>query len=688
MSFRITDNFEVESHAYSDIDRTEPSTRRSIAWRVALLVILSTVAGSLLVLTRHDSVGLESSQAESLLKSSELRWTLQRVGYEPIQAYSEHKSNTIFKYSFMSDIDAVAEPHAEMQLYVYNVNTDNAGIWDFEMCNKDGVCATAMMETKDGATIRTSATANCEPGEDLNITVNKYNSKGDAVVKTATGTAKCMYVRREIRALTESDLERTMDSMYTLWSTEEEAGQALYGDNFHNITYLLQMHHFNAAWPDADHFHEGNGFLIQHLKMTNIFEKAMLAVDKTVPLPYWDFTIEETEGLSCNESPILSTSMFGATHPATNSTIGYRYDQNQILDFAILSGRWAYAKAEFNPEKFADLEAGYGYMRSPWNMNPSPYITRFTGTLFLPNCKSHYDMLYYSDMMDFFFEMESSPHATSHGGLGGAFGCDLFLPLLEEGYINDEASVKAMCKTWIFTLKALYRKNYIAPQKSCALGDSVQDATCPFECLQDGEVLRKQLLDNYLRQYVPSDMSQKGKKAWEEFICGGDASRVFAGDHSESASPSDPSFWPIHPTLERLFHAKMMAGGFISTDWATSEEAENVCIRYQCYEDGEYGAHDECCYGHYEGDQMYDFISADRNSKFGPTNAEVLAMSDPTSGNYAMPYIYDNFLWDHCDQQDFDEAFLSLAKSDGMELSGTSTSDVRGQTRTRSRRKQ
>ena len=40
--------------------------------------------------------------------------------------------------------------------------------------------------------------------------------------------------------------------------------------------------------------------------------------------------------------------------------------------------------------------------------------------------------------------------------------------------------------------------------------------------------------------------------------------QVFVGDHLESATAVDPSFWEIHPTMERLLHAKLMAGGFAS----------------------------------------------------------------------------------------------------------------------------
>jgi hypothetical protein len=116
------------------------------------------------------------------------------------------------------------------------------------------------------------------------IPVVEYNSNGD-VLRTTTGQGMCIYVRREIRSLSGTDLATTMDAMHTLWSVSEEEGQETYGSNFHSSSYLLKFHHFNAAWQEGDHIHEGNGFLTQHTKMTNIFETAMQAVDKTVSLP-------------------------------------------------------------------------------------------------------------------------------------------------------------------------------------------------------------------------------------------------------------------------------------------------------------------------------------------------------------------------------------------------------------------
>ena len=94
-----------------------------------------------------------------------------------------------------------------------------------------------------------------------------------------------MYVRREIRSLLASDRDAVLDAMYTIYSTEEEEGRSKYGENFHNSTYFTEWHHFNAAWQDADHIHEGAGFLPQHIKATNLFELAKQAVDPSVSLP-------------------------------------------------------------------------------------------------------------------------------------------------------------------------------------------------------------------------------------------------------------------------------------------------------------------------------------------------------------------------------------------------------------------
>jgi hypothetical protein len=159
--------------------------------------------------------------------------------------------------------------------------------------------------------------------------------------------------------------------------------------------------------------------------------------------------------------------------------------------------------------------------------------------------------------------------------------------------------------------------------------------------------------------------------AWLNFICNGDGAKIFTGDHLESASTADPSFWVIHPTLERLLHAKLMAGGFETADWAADGHSDFVCNKFKCYNSttNKIDYYPECCYGHFENDKLLDAISGDRYLKVGPTNAEMVQGTDPRSENYNMLYIYDNFEYDHC-EQDFDGLFAELYEN--MQSTGKS----------------
>ena len=81
---------------------------------------------------------------------------------------------------------------------------------------------------------------------------------------------------------------------------------------------------------------------------------------------------------------------------------------------------------------------------------------------------------------------------------------------------------------------------------------------------------------NYFGHFMPWARDLDGVQGWEWFdgdvegqiidlACAGGLG--VDGDHLESASPLDPSFWPVHPTLERLWQFKKMAGLFDDETW-------------------------------------------------------------------------------------------------------------------------
>jgi hypothetical protein len=303
------------------------------------------------------------------------------------------------------------------------------------------------------------------------------------------------------------------------------------------------------------------------------------------------------------------------------------------------------------------------------NMNPSPYVSRFAAELqigvMLPSCTQHYDMLTYTKRMEFLYDIQNGPHATTHALTGGTYGCDKLKPMLDAGYIADEESLNFICSTWVFSLKEFFRYNYITPYTDCVVGDDIESSQCGFTCTTDEDELGefKKNIEQKLSKYVPDTMEDEGWNAWKDFICEGDGWKIFSGDHLESASPADPSFWSIHPTLERLMHAKTMAGGFEDEtgDWQADSVDGEVCDKAECYleDEGERGRFDDCCLGHNENDATLNFVTGVKTEQWGETNRQILDNTNPTSATYAMPYIYDTFTWDHCDE-DFEDVLTKV----------------------------
>ena len=144
--------------------------------------------------------------------------------------------------------------------------------------------------------------------------------------------------------------------------------------------------------------------------------------------------------------------------------------------------------------------------------------------------------------------------------------------------------------------------------------------------------------DLYLTNRRGADVSEAILSA----LCNvGDDLAPSIGDSLESASPLDISFYPTHPTVDRLYHWRRI-NGFSDETW-TDDMARSVS-----FEDVGY------CWGHNLNDTLVwgDDLFADGAA--GPyTNAMLWAAFDPTDGNSPTPYVYDTFEWPHCAAQGY-----------------------------------
>ena len=637
---------------------------------VVVLSIIALLFGAAVVstgwMTAYTTDGEAMFTEEDLRKSSKkevndyLTFTLQREGYDALPYFTDE--DYVFTYKFLKDYVAVIEPSSTMYLTILEDSSYVKGdYYKFKVYDSDSNKVTHG-KSNPNANEYDTLSISCSPYETYYISVTKYNSDNQELL-TADGEAVCMYVRREVRELTTDDLNAVLDAMYTLWETPQSKGQLIYGENYHDAEYFSQVHNYNAAWKDADHIHEGLGFVPQHIKITNMYETAIQSVDPSVSLFYWDFTIESSAGEFVFDSYIFTEDVFGSIYKPTSMTTGWKYSDDDIDNARIQDGRWKDLKA-VDYCKYDELLNGYGYMRGPWNMNPSKYITRFSSNFpDLPECNDYKEWIYESDFSAFMKLAPYGPHSTTHSAIGGVYGCDVLDAMLEKNLIKDSDAVTAICLKWPFWLKEMYRGDYLSTETGC----SVKEKNCKFVCnsekLDDLLAVIKDTIT--LSAYTPGNLTDSDWETWRDFICTGDGNKIFVGDHLESASPADPSFWPIHPTGERLLHAKFMVGGFDEFAWPTSAKGTDyVCNHPQCYEydDADKDYYELCCYGHYENDQLMDFVSGNRSVGFGPTNKEILDGTDAGSKDYNMPYIYAHFDWDHC-HEDFSSIGKTLLQS-------------------------
>lgn len=180
---------------------------------------------------------------------------------------------------------------------------------------------------------------------------------------TSPRRATPLRVRRELRTLTPEARERVFAAMDVLKHTSRAEGQERYGSHFIQYDDLTAWHLASAAMKGCDEAHLGPAFPTWHRAFTLRFEKALLAVDPSIEaLPYWDYNVE-ARSADARSSEVWT--WFGSSE-------GDPSDGNAVKD-----GRFGHWRVRANASDISNITNSYGMLRSPWNVNPSPYVTRY-----------------------------------------------------------------------------------------------------------------------------------------------------------------------------------------------------------------------------------------------------------------------------------------------------------------------
>lgn len=412
-----------------------------------------------------------------------------------------------------------------------------------------------------------------------------------------TQLLRCMYVRREVRQLSASKRAAYLDALWIITQTDSADGQRIYGANFRSLAQLTAPHVKGAGARNGDEIHDGLGFLPQHTALSIEFEKALQAVDPTVALPYWDFTRDASFG-SVEANPEL-----------WDDTVGF---------FAWL------------PQISRDGTQSSSYLRAPWNLSPTPQISRpraFCGRSHAqtewPSCAIHRSLLGAATLDAFLRGIQGKAHGIVHMMIGGLAGCGselLHLPTSILLGVKDYVQL-----AWRMGLIEFEESHY-----SCHTTDL--DA---WDAHFFNDVTARTIMPNINREM----RSQGYRAALVSALCA-NSSRWIWGEHAGADSPWDPSFWPIHPTLDRLYQYKRLVDPDMRLAWPTN--SSRPC-KWQALGFG--------CPGHHAEDlTVYRTTVLDGGVYFQSTpitNFEMLMAADPR--DYRLDYIYDNFKWPHCD---------------------------------------
>ncbi len=558
------------------------------------------------------------------------------------------------KYTLMTPIPSVypwkriAEPHRDHRLVVLGADEDRyAYTWRVERTN----------------TYRDVNGANVSHVFDAvgiwRARVTEAPRSGSAASVVSAGEIMVKYVRREIRSLDDEDREAFFGALRVVYTVPTRDGQQQFGSDYSDIAFFSRMHLLGAADRSCDHWHDDAGLMTHHMSFTLLLERSLQAVNPMVSVPYWDYSRDAYEyGPNWRESVVFNESWFGGTK-----------SQNASLN-VIDAGAWAWTGVLADARDFSNITNPYGILRSPWNANPHPYVTRAdnvfgyqaAGYTTFPGCNEMHACFKHDRLSDMNECLNGYTHGPVHIMLGGQWN----VGAEASATINDYHSNRLQ----LLLFKVLWRMGYADCPTDCS---SDAQADCRCSCSKDkrGDLDLTEIMANVTGVFhwvdAVSDRIFYENASWHIRDEGGGASPKamedlfdtfcdpgWVGELYTSNAPADPIFWPIHTTADRLLSWKRILAHkgktLFNQTWgyahpsATPSDTGKVCdwlAKDEAMDLPECRV--ETCEGHNAEDLLPGMPEY--------TNAEFYDFMDPYNDD--LPYLYENFDWDHCDKLNF-----------------------------------
>mmetsp|Transcript_6809 Transcript_6809/g.8159 ORF Transcript_6809/g.8159 Transcript_6809/m.8159 type:complete len:718 (-) Transcript_6809:54-2207(-) len=482
----------------------------------------------------------------------------------------------------------------------------------------------------------------------------QVSALGQGATESATIKVTCKYVRRELRDLTKRDRDAFLGAAKTLWTTSDKEGRAQYGTNYKSVHYFVRMHLYYAASKDCDHWHEGPGFYTSHIAMSLQFERSLQSVDSTVSLPYWDFTKDEYwaqgDPMAWRNASfgVFADDVLGPAAPS---------NENHLVD----TGFWAGVSVMKNAQKYSRIVNANNELRAPW-INPIASISGFRRhqvdetsddtELSPPSCKHHWWALNQPSWAQLAANLNGASHGSMHKLIGGAWNAKLSYNISTAAIrtYTDDTWTSAIAAYNFFFLKLVYRSGIAdcsLPETSCSCDADILKKYSAYEILDRVGILQAivdyQTATPAIGAYIIQKNSTFTFPYWDAQATDQVLNAILEracdwgeeGDMNAASSTFDPSFWPIHPTIDRIAFAvrlgRRASGLSFDSTWPDGASP--------CY--GHNASHIQpFTYAQLFGGENHTFL----------TNMDLYRLFDPTNLAH-LPYLYDSYEWSHCNEQ-------------------------------------
>ena len=179
------------------------------------------------------------------------------------------------------------------------------------------------------------------------------------------------YVRKELRDLPSSEWDLWVDAFWKLKTIPQSELFSNYGPFARSYDWLTALHMKSVLNATCDQAHFWTAFHPAHRIYTRLCELAVQSIYPSLALPYWDQTYDQEHySHPFTESPIFGANFFGGAGNPSNF-------------YTVTNGRFAGSGKEWTvPQASTWLDltkfpaSPFGYLRAPWNANPSTTFTR------------------------------------------------------------------------------------------------------------------------------------------------------------------------------------------------------------------------------------------------------------------------------------------------------------------------